>query len=273
MKASILDDFNTDDVSPCLECERINLDKNRCSRTCERRLAFLDGKPYTGLGIGILEEIEEEKPLKICEMQNCDKPAKSPVKPKLKKGIAMLTKTKKSHGITNFEARDVKTKIIPEEVVKIMAIEKPEAEKVEEILCVMCPAGEELPVFNKRSQTCQLCYARWRKGVKGFELHPTLGAFTPFQVHHASRIPRKPKKGAEPCEVYSPPLTKEPGTQKEKPTILPEVIRFRLRLYPEIADYIVKRAQRTMLPQKHILLELLSEAIVARKEKEGSHEV
>ena len=63
---NICDDSDTE-VSPCIECPRHlgGIDKNKCVKTCEKLAAYRDGKPHTGLGMGELEEIEEEKFLKI----------------------------------------------------------------------------------------------------------------------------------------------------------------------------------------------------------------
>lgn len=114
--------------------------------------------------------------------------------------------------------------------------QKPEVE-VEELkeTCVMCH-DKNREIFNKRSKTCRHCYQAWRRGRKE---HPTLGKFTPSQVHH------QPKR---------------PG--RDGP-----IITLNLNDCPKIIRRIDFLADKYLVNPEHVIIGLLGEALAARKER------
>ena len=120
-------------------------------------------------------------------------------------------------------------------------VQSPEIEDPEdwpemtENICVICKKNL---IYNKRTKTCSACYQQFRMGAID---HPTLGKWESSWIKH--------KKD-------------DPATLKH-----PKVLKLYMTKSPEIIQYIVETAQKSLLSVNHIAISLLSEAIIARSGK------
>lgn len=122
----------------------------------------------------------------------------------------------------------------------------PEVEKTSVKTCIISGCNKKIYVRD----LCSSCYQSWRKG---YILHPVIGEYVSAQA----KSHFKKSKVVAVKKVYIEPSI--PNRDK--------VFKFYMMKYPEIMQYIVETAQKSLLPAKDIFMQLVSEAIIARKRK------
>lgn len=283
MTRSIIDiaDMDCTKTSPCKNCywHIQGIEKNRCVKICQRLKEYREGHEYNHLPwpeLKDLQDIEEVEVCEICRLEGKETPAKV-------RGLCQIHYARWQHGRINHPQlglykRKTEDKIPPKnekhkaklsdtlQKKQKVGDSMPDIEKVpvkrnEDDLdkdwkkgtCVICK-DKTKGILRKRSQTCAACYQAWNMGKID---HPTLGSFKPSLTK--SKIRTVAIK-----EVYvDPPI---PKPQKPKKRNRDKVFKIYMSKYPEIMQYITETAEKSLLPAKDIFVQLLSEAITARKE-------
>lgn len=74
----------------------------------------------------------------------------------------------------------------------------------------------------------------------------------------------KRKKKNKECPSDKKQINKMEQTVKQD-SVNPDVIKLYMSKYPEIATYVFENAETFLLPARHVIMTLLAEAIIARK--------
>jgi hypothetical protein len=218
--------------SPCLTCPRHlqGLDKKNCIDICKRLKAYRNGKSWENEKV---EQIDDEILMKQAKQVALSIDTLQKTK---KKGGTMPEEEKTS--VKRNEDEDDIDKIVDDIADRIDSRQGTKIESWKQKICVICH-DETKAIIGKRSQTCGACYQAWNTGKID---HPTLGKFkvslTKSKIEETSQVNRD------------------------------NVFKVYLTEYPEIMQYIVETARKSLLSTKDVFVQLLSEAIIARKKKE-----
>jgi hypothetical protein len=226
-------DIDCTKISPCKGCywHIQGIEKDRCIPLCQKLSAYRDGLEYDHLPWPELKDLQGEE-------------TEDKIPPKNTKHKAKLSHTLQKKEKTRDSMPDV-------EKVPVKRNEDDEDDiDWKKGTCVICK-DKSKKILNKRSQTCASCYQAWNMSKID---HPTLGHFEPSLTKSKIRI-------ANSKVCVDPPI---PGPQKPNRD---KVFKIYMSKYPEIAQYIVETAEKSLLPAKHIFIQLLSEAIIVRKGK------
>lgn len=294
--------------SPCIGCEREYEDKSKCARTCDRLAAYrssekLEGKEDVGIEAAKETKTRDHNPEirdKKCLIHGCDETAlkrglcdrhyqqwrkgniehpvlgkfivsQTHIKPKITKAPAQKTKIKETEaGGQESEDRSQRSEIRAE-----VGNRRPEVvESVE--TCVICHNPDK-KILNKRSKTCRACYQAWRVGTKE---HPTLGQFKPSQVHIRPKRTKDQKIVAKDQKAMAKdpvPIVKEqrPIARDQKTEEILDkdgsLITLNLDDYPRIKRQINYLSEKYFVPPKHVIIDMIGEALSARKEAATDH--
>ena len=250
MKSDILNN-ECIDRSPCLTCERRDMDKNQCINTCEALKAYRNGESWKKgkKVVKIMEETEAEGRQPKCEMPGCDKPV-------VIRGLCQECYDSWRNGVIEHPRLGVFTR------------QNVSAKKG---TCL-------IPDCDEPAKARGLCSPHYQAYRKGYIEHPAEGKFTLSQKHHKSKIKtpahvvKKPKSEANPKKLKRNPGTAFGGPPikktviKSKPYPFPDIVSLDFTNYPEIKAVIFERVDKFLLPAEHIIMSMLACLIVGKKE-------